>query len=107
MTQAKRQIQRLARYIALLEEGHVYEAHQQLTERDREYIKVDRQQMLEEQGESEEVDDDPQCVCGVYRSEHAMMGCPEGFQTAKQWEAEKEFIGSLDDWEYERIYGEG
>jgi len=26
-----------------------------------------------------EGDDDPQCVCGVHRSEHALCGCPEGF----------------------------
>jgi len=37
-------------------------------------------------------DDDPQCVCGVYRSEHAMMGCQEGFQTAEQWRSEKQVI---------------
>lgn len=49
-------------------------------------------------------DDDPQCVCGVYRSEHAMMGCSEGFQTAKAWESEKEFISSLNDDEFDRIY---
>ena len=51
------------------------------------------------------IDDDPQCVCGVYRSEHSMMGCSEGFQTPEQWEREREFIRSLDDDEYERIYG--
>lgn len=25
----------------------------------------------------EEYDDDPQCVCGVYKSEHALCGCGE------------------------------
>lgn len=25
-------------------------------------------------------DDDPQCVCGVHRSEHALCGCPDGFE---------------------------
>lgn len=39
--------------------------------------------------EQEYEDDDPQCVCGVYRSEHSAMGCPEGFQTPAQWEAER------------------
>lgn len=29
-----------------------------------------------------EADDDPQCVCGVYRSEHALCGCGE-------WEARR------------------
>ena len=38
--------------------------------------------------ESQE-DDDPRCVCGVYRSEHAMMGCADGFQTPAEWEATK------------------
>ena len=42
-----------------------------------------------------EEDDDPQCVCGVYRSEHAMMGCKEGFQTPAQWESGmKRMIGT-------------
>ena len=49
-------------------------------------------------------DDDPICVCGVYRSEHAGMGCGN-FQTAEQWAAEKEFIMSLDDDQYHGIYG--
>ena len=52
-------------------------------------------------------DDDPQCVCGVYRSEHALLGCPEGFQTAREWNRERDFIQSLDDDEYEAIYHPG
>lgn len=40
-------------------------------------------------------DDDPRCVCGVYRSEHAAMGCPEGFQTPEQWEAERSLIRNM------------
>ncbi len=52
----------------------------------------------------ENTDDDPQCVCGVYRSEHRMLGCPEGFQTAESWDQEREFIRSLDDDTYDRIY---
>jgi len=54
-----------------------------------------------------EPDDDPRCVCGVYRSEHAAMGCPEGFQTPDSWEQEKAFIAELDDDMFERIYGGG
>lgn len=53
-----------------------------------------------------EPDDDPVCVCGVSWSEHALCGCPEGFQTPDAWEREKAFIGSLDDWQYEQIYGD-
>ena len=49
-------------------------------------------------------DDDPICVCGTARSEHSMMGCHEGFQTAEEWEREREFIAELDDDMYERIY---
>jgi hypothetical protein len=45
-----------------------------------------------EQNEAEEEDDDPRCVCGVYRSEHSMMGCPEGFQTPASWEVERAAI---------------
>ena len=44
------------------------------------------------QDDTPEEEDDAQCVCGVYRSEHAMMGCPEGFQTPAQWEKEKRAI---------------
>lgn len=51
-------------------------------------------------------DDDPYCVCGTARSEHHLLGCREGFQTADQWAAEKAFIESLSDWEYERMYGD-
>ncbi len=40
----------------------------------------------------DEVDDDPVCVCGVYLSEHALCGCPEGFQTPDQWREERERI---------------
>lgn len=50
--------------------------------------------------------DDPVCVCGVAHSEHALCGCAEGFQTADDWAQERAFIESLDDWEYERIYGD-
>lgn len=25
-------------------------------------------------------EDDPVCVCGVHRSEHALCGCPDGFE---------------------------
>ena len=52
-----------------------------------------------------ESDDDPQCVCGVYRSEHRAMGCREGFQTPEQWKSERDFLVSLDDDDYEAIYG--
>lgn len=37
-------------------------------------------------------DEDPQCVCGVYLSEHAMMGCADGFVTMEQWEQEMKAI---------------
>jgi hypothetical protein len=37
-------------------------------------------------------DDDPPCVCGTHRSEHALCGCPEGFQTAESWARELEGI---------------
>lgn len=40
----------------------------------------------------EDYDDDPRCVCGVYRSEHALLGCPEGFQTAASWKVERDQI---------------
>jgi hypothetical protein len=40
----------------------------------------------------EDEDDNPQCVCGVYLSEHTLCGCPEGFQTPAQWEKERESI---------------
>ena len=39
--------------------------------------------------DNKEGDDDPQCVCGVYLSEHAAMGCSEGFQTPTEWNAWK------------------
>lgn len=55
---------------------------------------------------NQERDDDPVCVCGVARSEHAGLGCPEGFQRPQDWDVERAFIASLDDWEYERIYGD-
>lgn len=47
---------------------------------------------LEAFEDEEAKDDDPQCVCGVYRSEHSAMGCPEGFQTPAQWAEEREQI---------------
>lgn len=42
--------------------------------------------------DEDEIDDDPRCVCGVYRSEHAGMGCPEGFQLPEAWAREREAI---------------
>jgi hypothetical protein len=36
-------------------------------------------------------DDDPQCACGTYRSEHAMMGCGN-FQTPEQCDRERQQI---------------
>ena len=39
-----------------------------------------------------EENDDPKCVCGVYRSEHALCGCPEGFQSPESWEKERQAI---------------
>jgi len=42
-------------------------------------------------------DNDPYCVCGVARSEHRMMGCPEGFQTPAQWNAWKADKAEADD----------
>lgn len=27
-----------------------------------------------------EFNDDPECVCGVHRSEHLLLGCPDGFE---------------------------
>lgn len=56
---------------------------------------------------TEEEDDDPVCVCGTHRSEHALCGCPEGFQTAASWAKEKADIEEMDDWEFERRYGRG
>jgi hypothetical protein len=53
-----------------------------------------------------ETNDDPVCVCGVPRSEHALCGCDEGFQSPDSWTQERALIASLDDWEYERIDGE-
>lgn len=44
-------------------------------------------------GDVDEYDDDPRCVCGVYLSEHSAMGCPDGFQTPRQWERTKAEIG--------------
>ena len=37
-------------------------------------------------------DDDPQCVCGVFLSEHSMLGCSDGFITPQDWEVEKQRI---------------
>jgi hypothetical protein len=51
----------------------------------------------------EESDDDPQCVCGVWESEHRAMGCGN-FQRRVQWEVEKAFIQSLDDDQFDAIY---
>lgn len=55
-------------------------------------------------GKGDPDDDDPQCVCGVYRSEHAMLayGC-SGFTTKGQWESEKSWIQSMDEDTYERV----
>lgn len=55
--------------------------------------------------EEEYNDVDPVCVCGTARSEHALCGCPEGFQSPEAWAHVKAFIESLDEWEFERIYG--
>lgn len=52
------------------------------------------------------MDNDPICVCGVHRSEHALCGCEDGFQSAESWKQERAFIESLDDWEYEQLYGD-
>jgi len=41
---------------------------------------------------NDEDDDDPRCVCGVYLSEHALCGCPEGFQLPTDWEWERAVI---------------
>lgn len=51
-------------------------------------------------------DNDPRCVCGTYRSEHQLCGCPEGFQTAASWAAELETIEEMDDWTFEQCYGD-
>lgn len=71
---------------------------------DRVVVRVERWVDMAPVG-AEDADDDPQCVCGAYRSEHALCGCKDGFQTAEEWASEREFIRSLDDDEYERIYG--
>ena len=34
-------------------------------------------------------DIDPQCICGVYHSEHSMLGCSDGFMTPEDWERQK------------------
>lgn len=52
-------------------------------------------------------DDDPVCVCGTHRSEHALCGCPEGFQLPQDWAAERAFIARLGEDEYESIYHPG
>jgi hypothetical protein len=44
--------------------------------------------------------DDPVCVCGVHRSEHALCGCSDGFQTAADWAAEQ--VRFAQEWEEER-----
>lgn len=31
-----------------------------------------------------DADPDPRCVCGTARSEHALCGCPDGFQRASR-----------------------
>jgi len=54
------------------------------------------------------VDDDPVCVCGTHRSEHALCGCPEGFQTPEDWRRERDAIyrrSALED-ENGRFYGD-
>jgi len=55
--------------------------------------------------ECAEEDDDPQCACGVHLSEHALCGCPEGFQTRESWGKERAGIyerAMRDDYEYSR-----
>lgn len=78
-----------------------YETHEQDDLRDHEEENVFRDTVLER-----EEDDDPQCVCGWYRSEHMMGGCRQ-FQTAEQWEREKEWLQNLSDEDYDRIYPDG
>lgn len=57
-------------------------------------------------GPSEESEDpDPQCVCGTYRSEHALLGCREGFQTPAAWAVEHAIIVAMSPEDYERYYG--
>lgn len=34
-------------------------------------------------------DPDPTCVCGVARSEHALLGCPDGFRSPVDRAAER------------------
>ena len=64
------------------------------------WIETEREAALED---AEEIDD--VCVCGVYRSEHALCGCPEGFTTAKAWEREKAGIREMDAETEEAVYG--
>ena len=53
-------------------------------------------------GEDEGEDDDPQCAtCGVYRSEHTLCGCADGFITAEAWAREKEAIQEQVNREYD------
>lgn len=58
-------------------------------------------------GPHEEEDDDPVCVCGVYQSEHALCGCPDGFQRASTYkgyepDVDDDFPMSV---EYDGLYG--
>lgn len=51
------------------------------------------------------VDDDPKCARGVHRSEHALCGCPDGFQSPASWAAESKTIAGMSDAEFESWYG--
>lgn len=49
--------------------------------------------ILQDNPDEVEEDDDPQCgACGVYRSEHTLCGCSDGFITADAWRVEREAI---------------
>lgn len=71
---------------------------------------------LQEEDDEPE-DDDPTCVCGTARSEHQLLGCPEGFQTPASWHAEvagieheirhRDDYGDPDDYDPPRQHPEG
>lgn len=39
-----------------------------------------------------EREEDPLCICGTARSEHALCGCPDGFITPKAWARQRAII---------------
>ena len=43
-------------------------------------------------GTGETGNDDPLCVCGTARSEHQLLGCPDGFQTKGAWAVARDAI---------------